>query len=149
MEAEPTTPMICDRCGKRFNTSGVHPSQYCSISCEEGRTPVPENDPNSDYYHRHLQAEPQALVGQHLVAHGLKRTDYSPEWHRDPSEYNYNQRVEIDRENTVLIYKDAVHLGKVIDWPKGEYTLEKEGEIRTVDASLVVSQIRQGNWWAE
>lgn len=150
------TATTCEHCGRHFNTTVPHPSRYCSIGCEEGRAPLPEQHPDSDGYHLHLQAEPQSLIGRNLVAHGLKRTDYSPDWHRDLDEYNSRQKVSVDEENSILVYVNSVHLGKVVDYESGEgYTVEREnletGEVhcRTIGASLTVSQIRQDNWWVE
>lgn len=153
MEA-PTRPTTCDRCGKPFNTSDQHPRRYCSIACEEGRSPLPESDPASDGYHLHLQSQPEALVGREVLAVGLKRTDYSPDWHKSPDQYSPRRIVSHNESDTTLVLNDEVFLGTVVSFENGQYTLEHEdietGEItrRTVDASIAVSQIRQENWWA-
>lgn len=152
---EPTTPMSCDRCGKMFNTSRQHPRRYCSITCEEGRSPLPESDPASEGYHLFLQGNPQSLIGKNLIANGLKRTCYSPDWHRDVSDYSSRELVSHDSESETLVRKDDVPLGQVVAFEGGEYVVEKEniksGEIRTftVDASLTVSQIQNDRWWVE
>lgn len=153
MEA-PTRPTTCDRCGKPFNTSDQHPRRYCSIACEEGRSPLPESDPASDGYHLHLQSQPEALVGREVLAVGLNRTDYSPDWHKSPDQYSPRRIVSHNESDTTLVLNDEVFLGTVVSFENGQYTLEHEdietGEItrRTVDASIAVSQIRQENWWA-
>lgn len=153
MEA-PTRPTTCDRCGKAFNTSDQHPSRYCSIACEEGRSALPMSDPASDGYHLHLQGNPQSLVGREVLAVGLKRTDYSPDWHKKPTQYSPRRIVEHQESDTTLILKDEVYLGRVVDLTDGVYKIRHEhmetGEEFhiSVDASTVVSQIRQENWWA-
>lgn len=152
MEA-PVRPTTCDRCGKAFNTSDQHPSRYCSIACEEGRSALPISDPSSDGYHLHIQGEPSALVGKEVLAVGLKRTDYSPDWHKKPEQYSPRRIVEHLESETTLVLKDEVYLGKVVTYDKGEYVIEHEdmetGEItrRRVNDSVALSQIRQENWW--
>jgi len=154
MEA-PTRPTTCDRCGKPFNTSDQHPRRYCSIACEEGRSPLPESNPASPGFHLHLQGQPEALVGSVLVANCLKRTCYSPEWHRGPESYNRGQIVSHDEENEILVYETSEVLGKVVDYENGEYVVEHEdiesGEITTrrFDDSMTVAQIRKDVWWAD
>ena len=153
MEA-PTRPTTCDRCGEPFNTSDQHPRRYCSIACEEGRTPLPMSDPASDGYHVHLQGEPESLVGRELLAVGLKQTDYSPDWHKKPDQYSPRAIVDHDEENTSLVLKDEAYLGTVVAFEQGEYVVEREnietGEVSTrrIDASVAVSQLRQDRWWA-
>lgn len=159
MEAEPTMPTSCDRCGKMFNTSRERPRRYCSIACEEGRSPLPISDPASEGYHLHLQAEPEALVGQTLVASALKRTCYSPDWHRNPDAYNRGQIVSHDEENETLVYKTDVVIGKVVDYDPhdGTYYVNRNRddvekgivEAKHINASATVSQIRQGEWWVD
>ena len=152
MEA-PVRPTTCDRCGKAYNTSDQHPARFCSIACEEGRSPLPVSDPSSDGYHLHLQGEPEALVGREVLAVGLKQTDYSPDWHKSPSQYSPQRVVSHNESDTTLVVKDEVFLGTVVAYENGTYTVEHEdiesGKIsqRTVDASVAVSQIRQDNWW--
>lgn len=155
MRQEPQTPTMCDRCGNRFNTSEVHPRKYCSIACEEGRSPLPDSDPASGNYHLHLQGKPEALVGKWLVARGLKRTCYSPEWHRGPDGYNNHQIVEHDVSNEIITYKTDVVLGQVDEYANGAYRVrydEQDGGIshyRWHDASMVVDQIKEDNWWVD
>ena len=148
-----TRPTTCDRCGKPFNTSDQHPSRYCSISCEEGRSALPVSDPSSEGYHRYLQGEPEALVGKEVLAVGLKQTDYSPEWHKSPEQYSPRRIVSHNESDTTLVVKDEVFLGTVVSFENGQYTLKHEdiesgeGTERTVNASTAVSQIRQDTWW--
>lgn len=155
MEAEPTTARTCQHCRTVFKTSAVHPSRYCSIDCEEGRAPLPESHPESPDYHRHLQANPEALVGASILAVGLKRTCYSPDWHRKPESYHPSAIVEVDEESEILIKKDEVYLGVVSDYKDGEYHIRYDdldsGEtVRlTFDESLVISQIRSEQWYVD
>lgn len=150
---EPTRATTCDHCGKPFNTSDVHPRRYCSIACEEGRAPLPVSDPSSDGYHLHLQGNPEALVGNEILAVGLKRTDYSPEWHKNPEQYSPRRIVSHNESDNTLVLKDEVFLGTVYAFENGQYKVEHEdietGEItrRSFDASMAVSQIRQDRWW--
>jgi hypothetical protein len=152
MEA-PIRPTTCDRCGQPFNTSDQHPRRYCSIACEEGRSPLPESDPASDGYHLYLQGEPSALVGREVLSVGRKLTDYSPDWHKKPEQYSPRRIVAHQESDTTLVLKDDVFLGTVVDLENGEYVVEHKdretGEIitRSFDASLAVSQIRQDRWW--
>lgn len=154
---EATQPTTCNRCGESFNTSAQNPRRYCSIACEEGWSALPQSDPESDGYHLHLQGEPQSLVGKVLVGTGLRRTDYSPDWHKSPDQYNSRDTVSIDRENTILIYQTDIIIGQVVDYNKdtGTYTVEKEYDTKErqytankkIDTTVVVSEIRQDNWW--
>jgi len=111
------------------------------------------SDPSSDGYHLHLQGEPQALVGNEVLAVGLKLTDYSPDWHKKPEQYSPRRIVEHQESDTTLILKDEVYLGRVVAFENGKYTLEREDMetgtilLRNVDASLALSQIRQDRWW--
>jgi len=154
MEA-PTRPTTCDRCGEPFNTSDQHPRRYCSIACEEGRTPLPMSDPASEGYHLHLQGEPSALVGKVLVARCLKRTCYSPDWHRGPDNYSRSELVSHDEENEIIVYKTSQPLGTVVAHENGEYVVEHEdietGEITTrrFNDSMTVAQIKDERWWAD
>jgi hypothetical protein len=152
MRQEATTPTTCDRCGKAYNTSRQHPRRYCSIACEEGRSALPIDDPSSEGYHLHIQQDPNALVGKTLLARGMKRTCYSPDWHRDPSDYRAQDIVAHDEENEVIIYKTTVRLGKVTHLFEGRFCLTMdEGEQLTqyVDPSVVVKKLRKDEWWAE
>lgn len=152
---EPTRATTCDRCGEPFNTSGVHPSRYCSIACEEGRSALPIDDPSSEGYHFHLQGEPQSLVGKAILATGLKRTCYAPTWHKKPHRYSSQQIVDHDTESEILVLRDDVFLGKVVDFGADGYTIEHEnmetGEItkRVVSESVVLDQIRHDRWWVD
>lgn len=154
-EQEPITPTMCDRCGNHFNTSEVHPRQYCSIACEEGRTPLPESDPASNNFHLYVQGNPEALVGNWLVARGLKRTCYAPKWHKNPADYSPRTIVSHDKSEEVLFYKTDVVIGKVYGYHDGVYDVEYEnmetGEFseRKLDASLVVDQLRRDDWWVD
>lgn len=152
---EPTRPTTCDRCGKPYNTSDQHPRRYCSIACEEGRSPLPKSDPASDGYHLHVQSNPESLVGRTLVATALKRTCYAPEWHKSPSDYKQSEIVEHTESEKVIVYETIVVIGTVADYADGQYQVEHEniesGELtyRSVDDSLAVEQLRTGRWWAE
>lgn len=150
--------MTCDRCGEQFR--GNPRSQplggtYCSLACEEGRSPLPMSDPASDGFHLHLQGEPDALVGMTLVAEGLKLVDYSPEWAKNPSDYKSRRVVDVDEENETLVRKDSVVLGQVVGYGGGKYMVEHEnmetGELTVfhVKDTQAVHQIRKGRWWAE
>lgn len=148
----PKMPTTCDRCGTAFNTSQDHPRRYCSIACEEGRGPLPESDPRSPDFHLHVQGNPKSLIGKAVVANGLKRTCYSPDWHKMPHQYDSRRRVDHDSEEEILVLTDDVYLGKVVDYRKGKYVLEKEnletGDIliRGVQDSTTVAQLRRENW---
>ncbi len=153
MEAEPIQPTACDHCGKSYNTSRQHPSRYCSIACEEGRRALPISDPSSDGYHLHVQGEPQSLIGREMLAVGLKRTDYSPDWHKSPKQYSPQRIVAHLESDTSLILKDEMYLGTVVDYQDGNYVVEREDietgtvSVRLIDASIAVSQLRQDRWW--
>lgn len=156
MEARRTINKECPRCKETFVTDAQHPSNYCSIACEEGRSPLPMDNPASDGYHLHLQAEPESLIGKTVVANCLKRTCYSPDWHRSPSDYNSRSIVSHDSDKEVLVYKTDSVVGEVTDYENGRYRISRtvdepvEGVVsKWVDASMVVSQIRQERWWAE
>jgi len=155
MRQEPVRATACDHCGELFETSEVTPRRYCSIACEEGYAPLPQSDPASNGYHLHLQGNPQSLIGKNLLASGLKQSCYSPDWHRSPKDYNSRELVSHDPDAEIIVRKDNVFLGPVVDFGGGEYVVEKEdietGEVHTftVDASLTVSQIRNDRWWVE
>lgn len=156
MLEEPTTPMTCKRCGKRFNTGAWHPRKYCSIACEEGRSPLPQSDPRSEGYHLHLQSEPESLVGKTLVGKAFKRTCYSPDWHRDPEDYKPRNIVEHDEENEVITYQKSIVIGEVVrTLSQGTYLIERDNPVSTgvsvfqVDISKTVEKIRRGEWWAD
>jgi hypothetical protein len=156
-----TVTMTCSRCGDQF--SGDPISQplgnrvYCSIACEEGRSPLPEHSPESPRYASHLSDNPRDLIGRCLTAVGLKRTCYSPDWHRDPSDYAHSEIVSLDVDNEILVYESEVFLGKVVKYdPSFEnYMIEHEnmetGEMtyRWVDKQTMLDQIRDDRWWAE
>jgi len=150
---QPKMPVSCERCGKMFNTSRQHPRRHCSISCEEGRGPLPDSDPASNGYQLYLQANPQSLIGKNVFASALRRTCYSPDWHRDVSDYSSRELVSHDAENETLVRKDDVLLGRVVGFEDNEYTVENQdtetGEVHTftVCASVTVSQIRNDRWW--
>jgi len=152
MEA-PIRPTTCDRCGEPFNTSDQHPARYCSIACEEGRSPLPVSDPASDGYHLHLQGEPSALVGKEVLAVGLKRTCYAPDWHKNPDQYSPQRLVSHDEESQTIVVSDEVFLGSVVAYDRGEYVIEHEdmetGEIsrRRVKDSVALAQVRNDRWW--
>lgn len=154
MESEPTRPTTCDHCGKHFNTSAVHPSRYCSIACEEGRAPRAISDPRSDGYHLHLQGNPEALVGKTLVANALKRTCYSPEWHKSPDDYNPRKIREHDTSEETIVYETIQVIGKVTNYENGEYTVvhdavEGERVTQHISDSATVNQIRKDEWWVD
>jgi len=109
----------CNHCGQPFNTSQAHPRRHCSIACEEGRGPVPIDDPSSDMYHRHLQGNPEALVGMALVS----------------GEDGYIGKVGKLEDGEYLV-----------EWEDHESLEVFE---KRIDSSKAVSKIRQDEWWAE
>lgn len=153
MMEEPMRPTTCDRCGEPFNTSDVHPRRYCSIACEEGRTPLPISDPSSEGFHIHLRNEPADLIGCALVTRAIKRTCYSPDWHRSPEDYKRHKIISHDTEEEILVYKTTNYLGRVEDMSDGMYHISRETEdghrMISVPVSDVVNFIRAETWWAE
>jgi hypothetical protein len=153
--------MTCTRCGKTFKgdprSQPLGRENYCSIACEEGKSPLPPNDPSSRGFAQHVHGEPKALVGRTLVANGLKFCDYSPEWHRTPDDYTHDEKVWVDRKEEEMVVKSHQHLGRVADYDgeRGAYYIEAEdmetGEVsgRWWDESLVVHQLKKNRWWAE
>jgi hypothetical protein len=113
------------------------------------------SDPSSEGYHLHLQSEPESLVGKTLVANALKRTCYSPEWHKSPSDYNRGQIVSDEETEEVIVYETIQVIGTVVDYENGQYVVEHEdietGEVSTrrISDSTTVSQIRQDEWWVD
>lgn len=152
---EPTTTTTCDHCGEMFKCSAVHPRRYCSIACEEGRAIRAMDHPESPDYHLHLQANPESLVGKTLIASGLKRVEYAPDWCKDPSDWRQSELVSVDRDNLTYVRTDDVVLGRVVDYGADGYTVEHEnietGEIttRTIHDFQIVAQIRRDNWWVD
>lgn len=148
-----TRAMTCDRCGKHFRgnpRSQPLGSTYCSLSCEEGKTPLPSNEPASPRFFAHIKSNPGDLIGYHLVADGLKRTCYSPEWHRAPESVPRSELVSVDRDEEVMVYQTAVHLGEVVDYTNGLFIVQDtDGKNRAFQARTAVSQLKSGNWWAE
>lgn len=148
-----TQAMTCDRCGKQFRSnprSQPLGSTYCSLSCEEGKTPLPSNEPASPRFFAHIKGHPGDLIGYHLVADGLKRTCYSPEWHRDPESVPRSELVSVDRDSKVMVYQTPVHLGKVVDYENGLFIVQDpDGQNRAVQADTVIGQLKNSNWWAE
>ena len=154
MEA-PIRPTTCNRCGKHFNAPADRVPRFCSIACEEGRGPLPDSDPSSPFFHRHIQGNPHAIVGHHIQSKGLKRTCYSPNWHKSPDEYRNVDIIEHDSENEILVLKRQQHLGKVkeIDGNTAiieKWTVEEDKHIKIeVSMSTVVSMLRQDLWWSD
>ena len=154
-QQEPTMPTTCDHCGKPFNTSAVHPRNYCSIACEEGRAPLPMSDPSSPDFHLHVKGEPRALVGKTLVANGLSLVDYSPDWCKGPNDWSHGVVTDVDVENQTYVRKDDVVLGKIVDYGADGYTVEHEdmetGELttRTIHDFLMVEMLRKDRWWVD
>lgn len=114
------------------------------------------SDPQSAGYHVYLQGNPDALTGRTIVAKGLKRVDYSPDWCRGPADVNNHDLVDVDEENEVYVRKDsAVVLGTVHGFDGNKYQVDHEdmetGEITTfeVSATQAVHQIRKDRWWVE
>lgn len=156
--------MSCDRCGTSFRgnpQSQPLNGEFCSVACEEGRTPLPRKDPGSPGYPNFIRQNPEELVGRTLIAMCLKRTDYSPNWHKNPDDYGRTQTVEVDRENTILIYKTDAVLGDVVayDEETDSYTIDKWNEDRSkvsrkVPRAALVGKLSdyfhkrdaQGNW---
>jgi hypothetical protein len=155
MQQEPMQSMMCAHCGELFKTSQQHPRKYCSIACEEGRGPIPMSNPQSPDYHLYVQGEPEAILGRVLVANGLKRVNYSPDWCRGPDDWYSATIVDHDSENEIYVREDDVVLGHVVDYRDGNYVVEHEdietGEItvREIDDSTLVSMIRQDRWWVD
>lgn len=153
----PLRAMKCSRCGKLFNgnprTQPVGRDNYCSIGCEEGRTPRPMEDPQSPDYHRYLQGEPEALVGEPLVAFGLSLVNYTPDWCKGPEDWSSGVVTWVDEEAELYVRKDHIHLGKVVEYDDGSYKIrytKPNGELshfRWHTASTVISQIRNDRWY--
>lgn len=112
------------------------------------------HDPQSPDYHLYLKGNPQALVGQTLVANGLKYVDYSADWCRGPNDWAAGVVVDHDGHDVSYIRKDDVVLGKVVDYD-GHYHIEHEdvetSEVtrRRIKDMLVVEQIRRERWWVD
>jgi hypothetical protein len=152
---EPITASKCDQCGDVFQTSAQHPRRYCSISCEEGRTPLPQDDPRSDGFWLHVQGRPQSLVGSTLVASGMKFCDYSPDWHRTPDDYSNGELIWVDRDAQEMVVKRSTVIGRVDGFENNQFRVAHYDEDYCLthyhwhDASMVVSQLRSNLWWAE
>lgn len=152
---EPEMATTCDHCGEPFTTSQVHPRKYCSIACEEGRGPLPMDDPQSPDYHLHLKGNPEDLVGKAVLAVGFKRVDYSPDWAKGPHYTTPTSTVWVDEEEEVYLRETDVYLGEVVEYGADGYVIEHEnletGEIteRTVHDFLMVEQIRNDRWWVD
>lgn len=112
------------------------------------------SDPSSADYHLFLKGNPEALVGQTLIARGLKRVDYSADWCKGPEDWSHGTVVDHSPDDVTYVRKSDVVLGQVVDYD-GHYTVEREnletGEIATrrIKDILVVDQIRRDRWWAE
>ena len=148
----------CPRCGELHKRNHT---DYCSIACEEGRTPLPQDDPRSGGYHLHLQANPQELIGETLFADGFKYSDQVTEdWHKSSDDL---PTVWISDEREELIYKTTALVGTVKGFDEsGRYIIEKqyhaeellpEKLIKTntkrVPASDVIQRIKNDTWWVE
>jgi len=154
----PTATMSCARCGQLFTgnprSQPLGRDNYCSISCEEGRSPRAMSDPQSPDYHLYLKGDPEALVGKTLLASGLKHVDYSADWCKGPDEWSHGTIVDVDAPNLTYVRKDDVVLGTVVDYD-GHYTVEHEdmetGEItrRRIKDMLLVDQLRRDRWWVD
>jgi len=81
------------------------------------------------------------------MANGLKRTCYSPDWHRLPDDYNARNIVTHDTDDEILVYETSVHLGQVKDYENGLFIVERDDTVTAVQASTAVSQLRDSNWW--
>ena len=154
----PTATMTCAHCGQLFNgnprSQPLGSSNYCSISCEEGRGPRKMSDPQSPDYHRYLKGNPESLVGKTILASGLKRVDYSGDWCKGPEDWSHGTIVDVDEPNLTYVRKDDVVIGTVTDYD-GHYTVRYEnietGEItiRRIKDMLLVDQLRRDNWWVD
>jgi hypothetical protein len=154
MPPEEIVPTTCNHCGKPFNTSRQNPRRYCSISCEEGLAPLPMSDPQSPDYHLFLKGNPIALVGRTLVARGLEFCDYSPDWHKNPDQYNRGTLVTVNEEEQTFVKKSNIVVGKVVDYD-GHYTISHTDSetgnafTRRIKDIFVVEMIRQDRWWVD
>lgn len=119
MRQTPTVPTTCDNCGKHFNTDRQHPRSYCSIACEEGRRAPPISEPESDGYHLHVKAEPEALVGNWL--------------HTQDLDLPLGYVVEYSA-GTYTVFRNEHEPGGT--------------QVFTLDPSDVVSALRTGEAWA-
>lgn len=155
MQEEPTMATTCDHCGEPFNTSRQHPRRYCSIACEEGRAPLPQDDPASDGFWLHVQSKPEELVGFTITAGGLKFCDYSPDWHRNPSDYSRDEIVWADHDAQEMVVKRSIVVGRVDDYEANQVRIahyDRDFNLTHYhwhNASKVVAQLRTNRWWAE
>lgn len=112
------------------------------------------SDPLSPDYHLHLKGHPEALVGESLVARGLKQVNYSADWCKGPDDWSHGVVVSHNPDDVAYVRKDDVYLGEVVEYD-GHYTIEREdmdtGEITTrrIKDMLVVAQIREDRWWVD
>jgi hypothetical protein len=102
-----------------------------------------------------LKGEPEALVGETVIASGLKYVDYSADWCKGPEDCSFDTIVDVNEPDLTYIRKDSVVLGTVVDYGPDGYTVEHEnietGEItyRTIDDSTMIAQIRSDRWWVD
>lgn len=111
------------------------------------------SDPASEGYHLHLQANPDDLLGRAVVVSAIKRTCYSPDWHRNPEDYPKRVIRSHDEEKEILVYETEEYLGRVESRGNGLYHISRETDdghrMISVPVSDVVHLIREGTWWAE
>lgn len=153
-----TVTMKCAHCGQTFRgnprSQPVGSDNYCSIGCEEGTNPIPMDDPQSPDYHLHVKAEPESLVGKNIVVSGLRYVDYSPDWCKGPTDWEYGAVIDSDRVDEWYVRKSDMLLGRVVNYD-GHYTVEHEdietGETITfrIKDMLMVEQLRNDRWWVE
>ena len=61
---EPRRTKQCPHCNELHTNRHM---QYCSVMCENGTRPIPEDDPRSDGYVYYIKRNPSELVGETLV----------------------------------------------------------------------------------
>lgn len=155
----PTATMECSRCGTTFKgnprSQPLGSKNYCSIGCEEGKGPLPDDSPQSPNHWLHVQGDPETVIGQWLLATGLKRVDYSPEWCRDPSSVSSAELVYVNEHEEVFVRRTSVCIGKIVSYQDGTYVVEREnletGEVHTreISDSVLLAQLRRDQWWVE
>jgi len=112
------------------------------------------SDPQSPDYHLYLKGNPESLVGETILASGLKRVDYSADWCKGPEDWSHGTIVDVNEPNLTYVRKDDVVIGTVTDYD-GHYTVRYEnietGEItiRRIKDMLLVDQLRRDNWWVD
>lgn len=151
--------MKCSHCGELFKgnprSQPLGRADYCSVMCEEGKGPLPIDDPASPDYHLYLKGNPEDLVGKSIIACGLKYVDFSPDWCKGPHYTTPSRTIACNEREEWYIRRDEVFLGTVVEYGADGYVIEHEdsetGEIteRTVHDFLMVEQLKEERWWAD